>query len=225
MLSFYVNGLSEKAYENYLKNRKIEELDKANNELLESEVRFRNLLMDVQSVSVQGYDADGITQYWNTASEELYGYTAEEAIGRSLLDLIIPPEMRGFVKQAIAQMVESGEPIPASELMLMRSDGSRIPVFSSHTIVKIPGKAQELFCIDIDLSDLRKAEEKLRESEEKYRFLTENISDVIWIYNITYNKFTYISPSVLNLRGFTDTEAMKEGLSASLTPVSSKRAD
>jgi len=222
MLSFYVNELSGKAYDNYLKNKKIEELDKTKNQLLESEVRFRNLLMDVQSVSVQGYDPEGITRYWNKASEKLYGYTAEEAIGRNLVDLIIPPEMRSFVRQSITQMADSGEPVPASELMLMRSDGSRVPVFSSHTIVKIPGKAQELFCIDIDLSDLRKAEEKLRESEEKYRFLTENISDVIWIYNITHNKFTYISPSVFNLRGYTDTEAMKEGLSDSLTPISAK---
>ncbi|KAF0194486.1 MAG: PAS/PAC sensor hybrid histidine kinase [Bacteroidetes bacterium] len=223
MLYEYVNGLSGKAYDGYLKNKKIEELDKTKTQLLESEVRFRNLLMDVHSVSVQGYGPDGITQYWNKASEKLYGYTAEEAIGRNLVDLIIPPEMRNSVRQAITEMAESGEPVPASEMMLMRSDGSLVPVFSSHTIVKVPGKAQELFCIDIDLSELRKTEEKLRESEEKHRFLTENISDVIWIYNITHNKFTYISPSVFHLRGFTVTEVMEEGLSDSLKPFSAKK--
>jgi len=222
MLSVYINGLSEKACHNHIQNRKIDELDRTRNQLQESEVRFRNLLMDVQSVSVQGYDPDGITRYWNKASEKLYGYTAEEAIGRNLVDLIIPPEMRNSVRQAIAEMAESGEPVPASEMMLKRSDGSLVPVFSSHTIVKVPGKAQELFCIDIDLSELRKTEEKLRESEEKYRFLTENISDVIWIYNITRNKFSYISPSVFNLRGYTVAEAMDEGLNNSLTPVSAK---
>ena len=68
--------------------------------LRESEMRFRGLLQEIPSVAVQGYAPDGTTQYWNQASERLYGYTAREAIGRNLVDLIIPPEMRGDVEQA-----------------------------------------------------------------------------------------------------------------------------
>lgn len=109
-------------------------------ELAESEARFRNLLQAVPSVSVQGYAPDGTTQYWNKASEMLYGYTAEEAIGRNLLDLIIPPEMKADVKLAIQQMAETGQAIPSSELSLMRRDSSYVSVFSNHVIVKIPGR-------------------------------------------------------------------------------------
>jgi PAS domain-containing protein len=54
--------------------------------LLESEARFRNLLDYIPGVSIQGYTADGIVRYWNKASEQVYGYTAEEAIGRNLGD-------------------------------------------------------------------------------------------------------------------------------------------
>mgnify|MGYP001482953271 CR=1 FL=1 len=155
MLSVYVNGLSGKAYDNYIQNQKIADLDKARVQLQESEIRFRNLLMNVQSVSVQGYDPEGNTLYWNKASEQLYGYSAKEAIGRNLLDLIIPPDLRIPVGHDIARMAETGVPVPPSELLLMRSDGSRVPVFSSHTIVQIPGKAQELYCIDVDLTERR----------------------------------------------------------------------
>jgi PAS domain S-box-containing protein len=127
--------------------------------LRESEVRFRRLLRDVPSVAVQGYRPDGTTQYWNHASEQLYGYAAEEAVGRNLLDLIIPPEMRRAFKQGMQQMAMTGRPIPASELSLMRKDGSRVNVFSSHTIVQLPGQLPELFCIDVDLTERKQMEE------------------------------------------------------------------
>jgi PAS domain S-box-containing protein len=125
-----------------------------------SEERFRNLLESISSVAVQGYGPDGVIQYWNQASVRLYGYSAREAIGQNLLDLIIPPEMRAEVTQAIAQMAETGQPMPASELSLMRKDGSRIAVFSSHAIVRIPERPSELFCVDIDLTELKQAEEE-----------------------------------------------------------------
>jgi PAS domain S-box-containing protein len=133
---------------------------KVEEELRESEERFRLLLNDVEMVSVQGYGPDGTTQYWNKGSCRLYGYTAEEAIGRNLLDLIIPPEMRDEVRGAIEKMAKTGMPIPSSELSLMRKDGSRVAVYSSHGIVQRQGRPRELFCIDIDLSEMKKGEEE-----------------------------------------------------------------
>jgi diguanylate cyclase (GGDEF)-like protein/PAS domain S-box-containing protein len=128
--------------------------------LKESEARFGRLLQDVQLVAVQGYGLDGTTLYWNQASERLYGFSAQEAIGRNLLDLIIPPEMRADFAQAMRQMAETGQLILASEMLLMRKDGSRVEVFSSHTIVHIPGRDPELFCFDIDLSERKRVEDE-----------------------------------------------------------------
>ena len=140
--------------------------------LRESEERFRSLLQHVPSISVQGYSMDGITQYWNEASEELYGYTAEEAIGQNLVDLVIPPEMQEDVRNAMKYMAETGQPIPASELQLMKKDRSRIVVFSSHAIIKRSGSEPELFCIDIDLTEQKRTEEALLEANQKLRLLT-----------------------------------------------------
>nr|WP_320161927.1 PAS domain S-box protein [uncultured Methanoregula sp.] len=142
------------------------------NALKESEERFRMLLQDVPSVAVQGYRMDGTTHYWNKASENLYGYTAEEAVGKNLLDLIIPPEMRDGVTQAIASMAETGIPLPAAELSLMKKDGSRVAVFSSHAIVRGSSGGMEMFCIDIDLTGRKQVEEALGKANRKLNLLS-----------------------------------------------------
>ncbi len=56
------------------------------------EKRFEKLFADADSMSIQGYLPDGTVVYWNHASELIYGYTAEEALGGNLLDLIIPDQ-------------------------------------------------------------------------------------------------------------------------------------
>ena len=142
--------------------RDITQRTQAEEALRESELRFRSLLRDIPAISVQGYGADGTTTYWNNASETLYGYTEQEALGRNLLDLIIPTDMREPVRQDIAAMFATGRPIPAGELRLRRKDGSLVDVFSSHTRIDVPGQPPEMFCIDIDISARKAAEKEAR---------------------------------------------------------------
>ena len=134
----------------------------AESALRESELRFRSLLRNIPSISVQGYLQDGTTSYWNQASEQLYGYTAEEAIGSNLLDLIIPPPMRIDVRAHLQHMFATGEVIPAGELQLQRKDGTPVHVFSSHAYIQVPGHPPEMFCIDIDISGRKAAEDEAR---------------------------------------------------------------
>ncbi len=132
--------------------------------LQESEQRFRTLLQDVGSVAVQGYHADGTVFYWNKASESLYGYASEEAMGRHMCDLIIPEEMRPQVYAAVDSMVRTCQPIPAAELSLRHKDGSEVIVYSSHGVTCLPDKLPEIYCIDIDIKD-RKFNERVISSQ------------------------------------------------------------
>ena len=138
----------------------------ADDDLRRSEERFRGILRNVPTVAVQGYTLDGTVSYWNRASETLYGYTEDEALGRNLLDLIIPPDMRDEVRAAMLRMIETGENIPASELTLRRKDGSPIPVYSSHALVRVPGRNAELFCIDVDHSEIRATHARLAQARD-----------------------------------------------------------
>jgi hypothetical protein len=171
----------------------------------ESEERFRNLLMYVPSVAVQGYRQDGITIYWNRASELLYGYTEEEAIGRSLLELIIPAEMRDGVRDAMRRMFETTVLIPAGELSLMRKDGTRVDVFSSHAYVHAPGRTPEMFCLDIDITERKRADTALKESEERWKFALEGAGDGLWDWNVQTGK-AYYSPRYKEMFGYAEAD-------------------
>jgi len=177
-----------------------EEIRARESSLQESDNRFRNLLKSVPTVAVQGYAEDGTARYWNQASERLYGYSADEAIGRNLLDLIIPAEMHEGVREAMREMFETASPIPAGELSLLRKDGSRVDVIASHAYVQVPGQPPEMFCMDIDITERKQAEARLLESETKYRQLVENTHDII--YSLTpEGLFTYVSPAWTILLG------------------------
>jgi two-component system cell cycle sensor histidine kinase/response regulator CckA len=132
--------------------------EKAERILVEMDRRFHRMLDDIPSVSVQGYSSTGIVRYWNRGSERLYGYTESEALGRHLLDLIIPPPMRDGVRQAVREMIETGVPVPSGELGLMRKDGSIVEVYSCHTLLEHSDGEREFFCIDVDLSEVKQGE-------------------------------------------------------------------
>ncbi|MBK6967105.1 MAG: PAS domain S-box protein [Bacteroidales bacterium] len=204
LLNIYAKDLSEKADSSYQLKQKMAATQKAGIHEEEDLQRFKSIVQNMPRISVQGYKPDGTTFYWNKASEELYGYTAEEAIGRKLTDLIIPPEMVGTVEEAIVQMAVTGQPIPASELMLMRKDRTSVSVFSSHSIIKVQGKPQELFCIDVDLTELRRTEQMLRASEEKYRLLVENAGIAVGVYSADGRILFYNQKAVEPLGGIVE---------------------
>lgn len=143
----------------------------AEDAIRQSEERFRTLLNRVYNISVQGYDKYGTIHYWNKASEHIYGYAAEETIGKNLVDLIIPQHMRDLVRGAILEMAQTGIGHDAEEITLQKKDGSPVTVFSNHVVINIPGQETELYCIDVDLSERDIALEEVKQNEARLRSL------------------------------------------------------
>jgi len=183
---------------------KCKQVEKA---LRESEERFRMMLENLPNVAVQGYAPDGTVQYWNKANESIYGYTAKEAIGKDLVELIIAPEMRDSVREAIAHGARTGEMPLAAELNLMRKDGSYVPVWSSHAVVRHAGKEPELYCIDVDLSELKRTEKALRESEERFKNLFNNA--LLGLYRTTPDgQILMANPALIRMLGYDSFEEL-----------------
>lgn len=138
-----------------------EEVELVRRQYLESEHRFRALLESLPKVAVQGYDQDRRVIYWNEGSTRLYGYTAEEAEGELLEDLIIPAFMRQGVIQAHSTWIQKGVAIPADELELKHKSGELVSVFSQHLMLNEHTDSPLMFCVDVDLSDQKRAHRDL----------------------------------------------------------------
>lgn len=172
-----------------------------------SEARFRALLQVIPGVAVVGFGPDGTLHYWNQASERLYGYTADEALGQNVLDLIVPGESHENCLQLIRHLFETGQSTSAEERLLHHKDGSLVSVYASHAYVHIAGQKPEMFCVVIDLTDLKRAEEALQKREIYQRALLDNFPFMVWLkdeqsrflaVNRTFaNQFKWPSPESL----------------------------
>ncbi len=115
-------------------------------------------LENMHHIPVQGYDAQRRVIYWNQASEQLYGYRAEEALGNTLEALIIPEQMRQHVVNAIKNWVAGGAPVTTQSLTLKHKDGSPVRVVSSHTLY-MGRTGPEIYRIDMALDGQTKPQQ------------------------------------------------------------------
>jgi len=90
--------------------------------------------------------------------------------------------------------------------------------------IEKPFGYKELYCLTDSFLKGWNKNRQLKESEEKYRTITESISDNIWILDLMNLHFTYISPSIQKLLGYTLEEAINHSLENQLTPDSLKKA-
>lgn len=77
--------------------------------------------------------------------------------------------------------------------------------------------------LEIEMEERKLADAAVRNSEQKYRLLADNINDIIWLMDLKQKRLTYVSPSVERVRGFTPEETMAQSLEEILTPASQKK--
>ncbi|HEC06079.1 MAG TPA: EAL domain-containing protein [Thiolapillus brandeum] len=143
-------------------SREQKQRQRAEQRIRDSEQRFKQLIDALPNIAVQGYDQEHKVIYWNRSSEVLYGYTRQEATGQRIEDLIIPQPMREGVSQAIDAWMQEGVPVPPGELELQGKDGRKVPVYSSHVLLRGEGDRLEMFCVDIDLSEQKRIQQQLQ---------------------------------------------------------------
>ncbi len=157
----------------------------------------------VNIVSVQGYDEQRRVIYWNVGSELLYGYSQKEALGQKLEDLIIPQPMREIVISAHSDWLNKGIEIPASEITLCHKNGNDVNVFSSHALFTNQYNKKQMYCIDVNLADVKHAQSEVLFKEHMLETIFDAIPDLFFLieldgtivdYHTGDEKNLYVSP-------------------------------
>jgi len=203
-------------------SKDITERKQAEEALRESEERYRTILENIEDCYFE-VDIAGNLTFFNDSLCKLNGYSRAEMMGvnyRQYTD----KENSQILYQAYNKVFRTGEPAKGVDYEIIRKDGEKRYVESSVSLIRnISGQPIGFRGIIRNTTERKRAEEALRESEEKYRFIAENTVDVISIVDMNL-RFTYVSPSVSRTRGFTAEEAVKHTLDQVLTPESMQYA-
>jgi len=120
-------------------------------------------------------DQDGNIQLWNSGAETIFGYTSEEAIGKSL-DLIVPEKLREQHWKGYLRVMETGESRYGSELLkvpAIRKDGSTISV--EFTILLVRNHQNEIIGTAAIIRDVTEGWKQEKELKQKLKFLEDQL--------------------------------------------------
>ncbi|MEZ6108008.1 MAG: PAS domain S-box protein [Pirellulaceae bacterium] len=123
---------------------------------------------------------DGVIRSWNRAAERLFGYSADEVIGRHIAFLIPPDRMHEEAE--IIRRLSSGERIEELETVRRRADGTLVEVsLTVSPLIDRNGQVIGASKTVRDITERKLAERALRESEAKFRNLADNMSQFAWM--------------------------------------------
>src|SRR3954452_14371430 len=157
--------------------RDLTERHAAQRALADSERHFRMLVQGVTDYAIYLLDPSGIVANWNAGAERIKGYAAEEIVGRHF-SVFYLPEQRAAGAPAKALATATREGRFEAEDWRIRKDGTRF--FASVVIDAIRGDDGEILGfakITRDITERRKAEEALRDSERQFRLLVTGVTD------------------------------------------------
>ncbi|MEZ4571665.1 MAG: PAS domain S-box protein [Thermomicrobiales bacterium] len=154
-------------------------------------------------------DANGIVDGWNASAEEMFDLSQQEARGRRLVDLIIPPEHREAHEHGMHRYLQTGESEIINktvEVQAMRRDGERFPALL--TVSNMPGDGEPKFLGALrDISWQLAAESERREIEERFRTLVEQLPVVVFIDAADAHMTPlYVSPQIEQMLGYSQEE-------------------
>jgi PAS domain S-box-containing protein len=182
--------------------------------LRESEALFRKLFENHAAVKLILDPDTGNIIDANEAAAVFYGWSREQLKQMKIQEInTLSPEE---VKKEMGKVRDKKK--IHFEFSHRRADGSVRDVDVFSTVIE-SNKRKHLHSIVYDITERKRAEEDLKESEKKYRLLADNVNDVIFVLDMNL-KYTYISPSVKILRGYEPAEVLKQTTTETLTPSS-----
>ncbi|GIV04729.1 MAG: hypothetical protein KatS3mg016_0304 [Fimbriimonadales bacterium] len=127
--------------------------------------QVENILENAPTVAMQMYDEQGRILFWNRASEAFYGFTREQAEGKTLSALIFTPEEQEAFLQDLQEVARTGKPAPLREWRIRTADGKERVILSSLFPIRY-NEATRFICADIDITERKALEQRLFHAEK-----------------------------------------------------------
>ncbi|MBN2283367.1 MAG: PAS domain S-box protein [Deltaproteobacteria bacterium] len=137
---------------------------------------------------------------WNPGAQRIFGYTADEARGRNLDDLVTSPDSAEDARR-YTNLVIGGDSMKPTEVIRHRKDGRPVHVIAAGSPIIIEGRLVGIVAFYTDITGRIEAEEALRESEERFRSIVEHSHDGIFIVNDRY-QFIYVNDQFCRILGY-----------------------
>ncbi|MFO8101295.1 MAG: PAS domain S-box protein [Dehalococcoidia bacterium] len=171
--------------------RDITRRKKAEEALKESERNYRELVENAGDI-IYTHDLEGNFTSVNPMALRVYGYEKEEVLDLNISQIVDPAYMP-IAQQRIQEKLEGLPDRGPTEILTYRKDGTPVWLEVNTRLIEKDGHPVGIQGIGRDVTERKQAEEKLKESEEKYRLLVENINDAIFSVD-TKGYFNYASP-------------------------------
>ncbi|MGB2870186.1 MAG: PAS domain S-box protein [Bacteroidota bacterium] len=184
-------------------HRDITAFRQAQEAVKETQLRYRRLVESANDV-IYTADPAGHFVYANPVALKVTGYSEKEILGKSYLDLISPPfraATEAFYKQQMAAKTEN----TYNEFPILAKQGHEVWLGQHVQLIRHDGNIIGVQAVARDITKRRQVEEALRESEERFRLLAENSTDMISRHT-PEGAFVYVSPACRTLLGFEASE-------------------
>jgi diguanylate cyclase (GGDEF)-like protein/PAS domain S-box-containing protein len=192
-------------------------------ELRKSKARYRTVL-DAAFDAIVTITPDGIVRWFNHGAERIFGHRAEEIVGQPVT-LLMPERYRELCVAGLHRYLRTGEARVVGgtiELVGLRKDGSEFPIEMS--LGETLEDGERLFTgVMRDVTERKKVEEVIKESEERFRSLVQYTSDIITILEAD-GTVRYISPAAESVTGYKPEEQVGTNAFGSVHPDDRERA-
>jgi PAS domain S-box-containing protein len=173
---------------------------RAKQELCKSEEKYRTLVDEIKD----GFfvtDSAGIFTFANIALAEIYGVETPQALVGRMFSDFVTPEMSANLGEAYTSAMETGRSLDVINGQIVRPDGTRVFIEIKPTMMIEGGQVAGTQGIVRDITDNKRAQDVLHESEKRFRALIENSSDAITLLDAN-GRAVYDSPAAPGMLGY-----------------------